>query len=128
MKSSFRLGWEEWQAALRERERVQVQQLEAQFKAMRLAEQAAELNKYIEQVLAREILADCEEFFAATREEVRVKVQLFEAQFEARRLAEQAAENEKYIKQFLAGKNNQCESQRERESNEFDRQTESQLC
>ena len=48
--------------------------------------------------------------------------------FKARRLAEQAAENEKYIKQFLAGKNNQCESQRERESNEFDRQTESQSC
>ena len=131
MKSSFRLGWEEWQAALRERERVQVQQLEAQFKAMRLAEQAAELNKYIEQVLAREILADCEEFFAATREEVRVKVQLFEAQFEARRLAEQAAENEKYIKHFLAGKtskSNHCESHRERESNESERQIESQSC
>ena len=37
----------------------------------------------------------------------------------------------KQLKQFLAGeisKNNQCESHRERESNEFDRQTESQLC
>ena len=81
MKSSFRIGWEERQAALLERGRVQAQKFEAQFKAMSLAEQAA------------------------LRERV--------------------------IKQFLTGKtskSDQCESQRERESNEFDRQTESQLC
>ena len=80
MKSSFRLGWEEGQAALRERGRVQVQQLKAQFRTMSLAEQIASRER---------------------------------------------------VKQFLTGKTSkrdQGESQRERESNEFDRQTESQPC
>ena len=75
MKSSFRLGWEEWQAALRERERVQVQQLEAQFKATRLAERAAEIDKYIEQILARTgklaFMQEWEELQAAHRERER---------------------------------------------------------
>ena len=135
MKSSFRLGWEEWQAALRERERVQVQQLEAQFNATRLAERAAELEKHIEQILARAgklaFMQEWEELQAAQQERKRVQAQLFEAQWEARRLAKQVAEHEKYIQQNLAGeisKSNQCESHRERESNEVYRQTENQLC